>query len=821
MENKICLLISDYLQDKDFYCLYPKEYEDDIVFCTSKEVEKVKKQFVFKEELFMKDKIDFEKDRKSIEDKVFKYYITQCTNTNSQIVVKYDFFGRKVKKINYRDYFYIADDNGEFKSFDGKKVKKLFKDEVFYKDFSNTYEADVYSNIRWLIDSGARFIKKQKIGYFDIETDRSLDIFGTPKPIVSLSLVDNNKRKFVWAWRKDLKNERKIVEDSNWLLFDSENEMLLDFFDFLKKESFDVLVGWNSDRFDWPYLLNRAKNYFNIESDRLSSFGKTSFKVGDNKDSVRVRIYGTDIIDLLKVYKKITYDKKPSIFSLDNIAKITLGEGKKDVGNISKAWRENLDLLLKYNIHDCELTRRIDEKNRLLDYMMTLQEISSCPLDLCLWNKNVVDSYLLKEYHGKIVFPTAKNNDREDIVGAITGKILFNQDGDFKSVDPDKGFFKNVVVIDFSSMYPSIFRTFNVSPDTLEFKGDIEINGVGFTTKKRGLIPNVFEELLKKRREYENLRDSFDRSSADWYVYQNYQGGVKQIANSFYGITGYPKFRLYNPAITRTITFIGQQLIAFTWKKAEELGYNVLYSDTDSIFVELPDKERKEVIEEAKKLENELNDSFVEFVKQFKDTEDHFFKVDCEKIFSKLIMVGVKKKYIGRLFYKKGEFTDELFYRGIELVKRDTPKLFKVFLQELCEKLLAEDDSVQKYVKEFKLHCKENFVIRDLLVYKNISKRLEDYVKTSPQHVKAARFSNKNLGKNFDKGDTIGLIHVKSKQTDCVGLEDDDKSMPEGFNINWDKYFELFVDGKVEMFEFLPQLKTQQTMFDFIGGENK
>jgi len=749
-----------------------------------------------------------------IEDLVYKYYVTQCTSIENEIIVRYDFFGRKTKRMLFDSYFYVKNDEGKFLSYDGIKLSKVLTKDCNGIYFDDTWEKDVYYNIRWLIDNDARFVKKQKIGYFDIETDKSLDIFGTDKPVISVALVTGNK-KYCWGWRGDLKQEEVLKNNVEYKSFSNEYDMLKDFFKFLKTEAFDVLVGWNSDRFDWPYLLNRAKNNFNIYLNELSPLDRVNFNLGDNKDSLRLRIYGTDIIDLLKVYKKITYDKKPSIFSLENIAQITLGEGKKDVGNISYAWRNNIELLLEYNVHDCDLVKRIDETNRLTDYMMTLQEISSCPLDLCLWNKNVVDTYLLKEYHNKQIFPTAKNNEREDIVGAITGKIIFDKNGGFKSVNPDKGLFKNVGVLDFSSMYPSLFRTFNVSPDTIQFDGDILINGTKFDSNKIGLIPNVFEELLKKRRYYENIRDSFDRDSNEWYVYQNYQGGVKQIANSFYGITGYPKFRLYNPVITRTITFLGQELIAFAAKKTEELGYEVIYTDTDSLFVVFDGKNEEEIVNQSELLSMKLNECFKEFVLCFKKDDSHCLKIECEKIFSKLIMIGVKKKYIGKLFFKKGKMVNEVFYRGIELVKRDTPKVFKVFLKDILERLLEEDDSLLKSIKDFKQEVKKVVDAREIVIYKNISKNIEKY-NTLPQHIKAAKFSNENLDKNFDKGDTIGLIYVKNKGIDCIGLEDNDEVVPKEFVVDWDKYFEMFVDRKLEAFNFLPQLKVQHTIFDFI-----
>lgn len=369
-----------------------------------------------------------------------------------------------------------------------------------------------------------------------------------------------------------------------------------------------------------------------------------------------------------------------------------------------------------------------------------------------------------------------------------------------------------------NSMYSSIFQTFNMSPDTLDLNGDININGVRFTSKRQGLIPQVFQELLAKRKFYEKIRDLFPADSQEWYVYKNYEGGVKQIANSFYGITGYTRFRLYNPAVTRTVTFIGRNLIAFIWKKSESQGYKLLYGDTDSLFVSLGDDSTEDqAIKNAKELEKLINTSFPEFTKRFELVSKSFLNVDCEKIFSKVIFTGVKKKYIGFLFYKKGQRVNELFYRGIELVKRDTPKAFKVFLEKLVRMLFEEDSKPLVYAKQFKVDVQKNYKLQEIAVLKNISRRLDTYVKTTPQHIKAARFSNATYKTNFDKGDSVGIIYVKSRVTSVIGIDEEFTELPRGVVIDWDMYFKNFVDSKLETFSFLPQLKVQHTLFDFVG----
>lgn len=390
--------------------------------------------------------------RDKIEEAVLNYYVVHCTNLSKKTHVKTDFWSRRVSGFEFTPYFYVEDDKltvGQFVSWEGKKLRKIVDEDA--RNYGKTYEADVYPNIRFLIDNKCRFIRKQKIAFFDIETNESLDIFTSPEPVISISLV-SGEHKHCWTWRADLRQDVQQKDEMTLFSFDDERKMLQGFMDFFRGENFDVLTGWNADRFDFPYLFNRIKN-LGLDISDLSPMGYVSFKMGITKDDFRARVYGVDLIDLMKVFKKITYEKRPSSYSLKNIAKIVLDDEKLDMGmRVGEAWKTNIERLVEYNLKDSTLIQRINEKAHLLDYMMTLQEISSCPLDLCIFNKNVVDCYLLKRYHDEIVFPTIVDNVKEDIEGAVTGKLVFDEKGDFDSVAPDAGLFKNVAVLDFSCL---------------------------------------------------------------------------------------------------------------------------------------------------------------------------------------------------------------------------------------------------------------------------------------------------------------------------------------------------------------------------------
>lgn len=783
-----------------------------------------------------KDKI--QEYANQIEELLYKKFITNCEVINhTDVHVRYNWKGEKKNKVikNYPFHFYILDENGEYTRYDGKKAKKMYFSELpFSWDEKKLWiaehkkelcENDVYENIKFLIEEECEFDTNQSMAYFDIETDLSFSTIEVDKPVISLSVVDNKDAKAVWTWKSlqttqqdvwnaFLSTHEEIKNDIKYFYFDNEKDCLEHFFKFMASKQYDCIAGWNSSVFDIPYLLNRAAK-IGAHINLFSSLGHTSFKIGADRESARFRIMGMNHIDLLQVYKKVTYDNRSPSYQLGAVAKHLINDNKLDLGNVADLWRNDIDKLLEYNLHDAIITKKIDEKARLGDLLKVLQNISLAPLDLCLWNKNVVDCYILRTYNKKYVFPDIQDNKRVEFEGAVTGKLKFNADGSFEGLAPDAGLFKNVAVIDFSSMYSTIFLTFNISPETVDENGDIVISDVRFTSKKAGLVPALYDNLLKRRKEYEKIRDTYDRSSQEWYIMSNFQAAIKTVLNSIYGISGYPKFRLFNPKVARSITHVGRNALAFVWKKVEALGYEPLYSDTDSVFIKLGDNlTQDECIAKAEELEYAINMCFEEFVSRYKKDSTNYLKVDCEKIYEGLLLLAVKKRYIGKLMYKKGQKTAEIQGRGIEINKKDVPTAFKPFFKTLVEKLINNEKDILKFVNAFKKEIKLNYTLQSIAVRKNISKNINDY-KVLPIHVRAAKVGNAKLKMNFQKSDVVSMIYVKNSNTDVIGIDDDVNELPKGYQIDWSKYFDMFIDRKLDMFNSVQNLSNQKTLKDF------
>jgi len=784
-----------------------------------------------------------ENNHKVVEEVKTKFYPYFYVNEEENIGDLPDFVQQQILRV---EHWYT--------SYDGKKLKKIVCQELNRQSFlmlrdyfKVTYEDDVLFRNRFIIDNDITFSKHQRIFYLDIETNLGTNIMKVDKEIISISCYDNlEKRYSCFVWRKDLEEKR----EKNIFYFNNERSMLISFFKFIQKKSPDVFTGWFVNGFDFPYIIKRTEKIglrdynellsplYKIKCDKKCYNSLAYSIINEDKEMTYTKIYGVEIVDLLKIYKKLTYDDRPDNYRLNTVAKHVLGDEKLKMNNIQKMWKEDLNSLIKYNLKDVELCVNIDEKCRLLEYFFTVQQIIPIPLEDIFFNSRVVDVLILKKYHNKKIFPSKRKHEKEYLMGAFAGnlklisnkkhisEIIKSNEPYIKENDknkiwyanyPNAEIYNNIAVFDFKSLYSNIYRTFNLSPEVITTNGDLEVGEIKIDTSKKGLISQLFEDLLIRRKEVEDARDAVkDRTSAEYYALQNLQGGIKTIANSITGVAGYPSFRLYNPHISRTVMYIARLLLVKIKKLLTD--YDIIYVDTDSFFIKLKEEN---MIKEVEKLQNRINIELNRIIiKEFK-LKNNYLQVDCEKIFKKIIFTGVKKAYMGLLSHEKGNIVNKFFVRGLSIVRKDSPQCIKDLLKNIYLKILNSENlfNVRDYMyDEMKKLKKLNYW--EIGITKQINKALNDYT-TNCQHIRAAKFSNKILGTNFTKSDAPKMLFIKNKECDVIMI-DEDTVLPDSAKIDYDKFFNLVIFNKLKMFENIKGLNINilynknKNLFEFV-----
>ena len=390
-----------------------------------------------------------------------------------------------------------------------------------------------------------------------------------------------------------------------------EPSMLRAFTSYITARDPDVLSGWNFVEFDMPYITGRMEK-LGIRSDSLARIpGQTE----------RSALRGRALFDLLTAYKKMHLSQKES-YRLDAVALEEVGEQKvRYTGTISGLWKTRPELLVEYNFKDVELCVKINKKDNIIEFYREIARYVGCPLDKTLNSSSVVDVFVLRKAFGKYVLPSKGFVNAEEFEGATV-------------FEPSRGVRENVVVLDLKSLYPMAMMTINASMETKDPEGELHSpNGIRFRKQPDGLTRTIIAELLKERDERKALRNTFEFGSPQYILYDMQQNVLKVIMNTYYGVSGYPRFRLFDREIGSAATSVGRAIIEHTRRTIEGMGYKVIYGDTDSCMVQLPNNlDRAETIATARAIEKHLNESYREFAKKELNADEHFFSIQFEKI---------------------------------------------------------------------------------------------------------------------------------------------------------------------------------------------
>jgi len=515
----------------------------------------------------------------------------------------------------------IRTDPSTYYSLHGEPVRKVYvtlPSDVpeLREKYSHTFEADILYPIRWMIDEVDSLEPiTPKILFLDIETDNSgrvPDVILAQEEVICVTCHCNNIYT-TFVFRHDLSPGISHQSFDGSLheirYFKREEKLLEGLLKYIKEEDSDIICGWNSNRFDLPYLINRMKR-LNIDYNELSPM--KSVYLRETHELVKgqgVIIKGLAVIDLYDLYRRMTIQQhgQEESYKLDFIGQKVVGIGKTESGaNIKWLWNNNLERLVRYNANDCQIMVKIDEKMRLLDFLEELRRLCFCNLEDCLTASRMTDSYILRHCHNKKIFPTKTHHEETSFEGAFVGKWA-------------QGIYDNVIAFDLKSLYPSLIHLFNLSPETILNENDsndsVCINNAHIKKDEKGFLPDVIESLFEEREKYKTLMKNEHINSGNWNIYNTRQYALKTLLNALYGQTAYSNSRFYSPKIAEITAYLGRKIIIWSKDFLESIGYKVLYCDTDSLFWEYGDD--KIDFAQIEFVRNLLNDSYKDFIKQF------------------------------------------------------------------------------------------------------------------------------------------------------------------------------------------------------------
>jgi len=592
----------------------------------------------------------------------------------------------------------------------------------------------------------------------EVETeaqDRVPDPQVAANPVICVSAAGSDGRKQVLILRREgfdgdrggAERPKELPEDASLVYFDREIDLIREVFQLLV--DYPIVLTFNGDNFDLHYLWKRAQVLGMRREEIPIVMGReiALLPVGVHVDLYKFfHNHAIQIYAFGNAYKELTLDAISE--ALLGIKKIQLEKSINELDYLS---------LANYCFRDSLITLRLttEHSSLVMNLITLIMRISRVSMEDA--TRQGVSSWIRSLFYdehrkGNYLIPKKEDISLAKGGSSTTAVIKGKKYKGALVIKPESGVFFNVIVLDFASLYPSIISRWNLSYETVRCphpecrKNLVPDTDHWVCTRRVGMMAHVVGLLRDVRvRWFKPKSKDPSLSDEERGYYKVVQQALKVFLNASYGVFGAEIFPLYCLPLADSTTAIGRSIITETIEKAKGLGMKVLYSDTDSIFLHQPTKEQ---------------------ISSLLSWAESKFGIDLEidKRYTFVTFSGRKKNYLGVLD------SGVVDIKGLMGKKRNTPPFIKNAFVEMTQ-VLREVKSPQDFeaakskIKAIVQRCYSDLKARriplDDLVFKvMISRPLDRYDKTTPQHVKAAKLLEEK-GKEVKPGDLISFVKVQ------------------------------------------------------------
>lgn len=645
-------------------------------------------------------------------------------------------------RIPFRKYAYKKHAGGVLRALDGTRVEKVkgWKREEEHL----LYESDVSPETRTLIDmyyESDDMSKNHRTMFFDIEVQRDdakrySTVEDATNVINSIAYYDTVHKQYNILLLDTTVEKIKLEKTAKGNMFKcpDEDQLLLLFIKLWSELAPTIVVGWNSDKFDIPYLINRLNKKFDEEIvNKLSPIGI----IEKDRKYEQYTIAGVTCFDYMRLYRQYTYNEEPS-YALDFISRKELNKGKVEYeGSLDELYANDIEKFIDYNITDVSLIVELDDKLKFIDLARNICHKGHVAYSRVSSATQTLDGACLTFLKRAGIVAPNRMSMSDDLDDDIDTDDEDGFTGAFVK-DPVPGRYEWVFDEDASGLYPSTQRTLNMSPETKMFKIDnwdkdkfvndpnfvfvlkeknkkwtstefrqflienqysVAANGVVYDLTRKGLIPSILERWMDEREEFRTYAKKYkqegNKQLADYY--ESRQLTQKIISNSLYGVLGNRAFRFYDVDNAEATTITGQAVVKqamkrgnewFTAKTGIDKDY-VIYVDTDSNFfsaipiIELMEKKQNKTLsyeerasvtfKTSQAVEKYINDSFDEFAKTYCNVDKHFWTFKQEYVAESALWIA-KKRYAQKIISEKGVSISDIT-KGAKAYKLDVKGL--------------------------------------------------------------------------------------------------------------------------------------------------
>jgi len=523
-----------------------------------------------------------------------------------------------------------------------------------------------------------------------------------PMPLTSIALIDvTTKQKICLV--VDPSGQIKEINQDGKLIIPCRNEREL-IGKFLSKfEELDptILVGYNSDYFDMPYLYYRIKQVVGEDEVlRLSPIKKVNAREFNGEN--QITIGGVNCLDYMLLHKKYIMKEEPS-YKLGDIGTKYVNLGKIEYeGNLNTLFRDDINKFIDYNLRDVEIIEALEAKLKFIDLTIMISHICNIPYESIYWNTVMNEGAILKHLRRENIVspnkPTTHNPSLKNFNASYAGGYL---------LEPIPGLYFDVIDLDFTSLYPSIIKSLNLGIETLVGRIKVDYNptyeqnhsldklkerdpeevvtvekvnkknytltqaqiklgdliniiednnftisasGAMFRTDEQSVVAKILEGWFDKREHYRGLKKKAGKEEdwANYKLYDLFQHAFKILQNAMYGTFAKSGWRytdgqlICSAAITNTGQSLTQNSIKFVNNKLNtELDSDKQYiciSDTDSMYIELGDLLKHRYPDSTPE---DKDKHILELATEIQDESNNHLNTLCKEIFN----IDPKKHY--------------------------------------------------------------------------------------------------------------------------------------------------------------------------------
>ena len=680
----------------------------------------------------------------------------------------------------YRACYYEPQDTGSYTGYDGTKLRKIEVDNPFnikkYRS-GDSFSSDISLTKQYLINKVDTIVKSNtKYLFLDIEVyaKEIPNVTTATQPISCVSIYNSYAKSTKTWWILDYKGT----------LLQQEKKLFDDVLTYITTEQPDLILSWNI-AFDWTYMFYRYLKLYNKSgtlAEVLSPIKLSHSGSGDYPDAKYP--CGISIMDYLAMFKKV-FMREPS-YTLDAISQKYINDKSWGTSNFGELTQDIKDK----NVNDVVRMQKLEDKFKLIDYFDEIRILTKTEWEDLYHNSFIVENMLFQEAHRQNIIlpnrPTQQYGDEdseETFEGAAREALK-------------TGALFDVGKFDLTSAYPTMMVEFCLDATNIVTDGSgLDINGIQFQQNPNALIPSMVRRIMilkdTRKAELAQMKKGTDEYTTAKIKYD----AIKGVANSTFGVMGFSSFRLYDNRVASAITYLVRNLLEFSRNQVKVFGKEVIYWDTDSVFITGQDD-----------ISKQLNEGIQDWTKLLgKDSIN--LKYEYEGYFSKIFIIALCR-YVGHLVSKKGT---EVEIKGAEAKRASSTKYEGQFQLKLIDKMLAKETQesiltwIEKERNQLRLYPLEEVSFPCKISNKEykISKKTGRAV--YPIFMRAV--DNTNAIKKLDVpvGELLWWAYVqpimqsaKGTDVDVLAFTKEDKDVVRQHKVDWNRMIERNINTKAE-----------------------